>query len=109
MFLENLRNLREANNITQEEMAKKLNIKRSTYAYFEKNSRSVEMIAHLRDVIYHEFGYTLDELFDADFVLKEEVSSQVEYSEKDFLIDNFCCQLTQISKNLMDIKYELLL
>lgn len=109
LFLENLRYLRKINKISQEEMAEKLNIKRSTYSQFESKSKSIETIARLRDVIYSEFGYTLDELFNVNLETKEKVIFVEEQLEKDFLTDSFLGCLTEISKRLNDVKFDLIL
>ena len=39
LFSENLKYLRKLYSVSQEEMANKLGIKRSTYAYLENNSK----------------------------------------------------------------------
>lgn len=64
IFYKNLRTLRKSKHITQEEMGKKLGIKRSTYAHWESYSKEVRITPLLKKVILEEFGYTVDDLLE---------------------------------------------
>ncbi|MEG2458004.1 MAG: helix-turn-helix transcriptional regulator [Bacilli bacterium] len=59
-----LKKIRLDNNLTQEDFAKRLNIKRSTYAHYEKNVR--EPTKDTLDIIANEFNVDIVELISTD-------------------------------------------
>ena len=67
-FNEQIKRLRKENNLTQEEMAKKLNVTRQAISNWENNCNlpDFEMII----LIAETFGVSLDELIFADCKIK---------------------------------------
>ncbi|WP_054860248.1 MULTISPECIES: helix-turn-helix domain-containing protein [Gracilibacillus] len=61
VFQERLKELREQNNIKQEEMAKKLNISTSAYGYYEqgRNEPSLETIQAIAETFHVSTDYLL--------------------------------------------------
>lgn len=61
IFQERLKELREQNNIKQEEMAKKLNISTSAYGYYEqgRNEPSLETIQAIAETFHVSTDYLL--------------------------------------------------
>ncbi|EHF3608986.1 helix-turn-helix domain-containing protein [Listeria innocua] len=60
MFGENLKKLRKANNLTQEELAKKLGVARTTYSSYEQNRRMPDI--DVQNKIADLFEVSLDYL-----------------------------------------------
>ncbi|EAC4797930.1 helix-turn-helix transcriptional regulator, partial [Listeria monocytogenes] len=60
MFGENLMKLRKANNLTQEELAKKLGVARTTYSSYEQNRRMPDI--DVQNKIADLFEVSLDYL-----------------------------------------------
>ena len=100
LFSENLKYLRKLYCISQEEMANKIGIKRSTYAYLENNSKLVKDMQELREVIFNTFGFTLDELLTTN--LSESKTQQ--FSKKELLLISVNSRLEEISAQLKNLE-----
>lgn len=87
---ERLRDLRKRYDMTQEQVANKLKIVRSTYAYYETGKTSPDFDTVVR--LAHLFNVTTDYLLDADAkttaVLSDSSQSSYNAAEK----DNIGCQ-----------------
>ena len=99
LFSENIKYLRKLYCLSQEEMAAKMGIKRSSYAYFETSSKSVKDMERLRRVIFDTFGFTLDELLTTN--LKENPSPH--FSKKELLLSSIDSRLKEIVDELKNI------
>lgn len=60
----NLKQLREEKGLTQEQIAKLLEIPRSTYCYYEKGKREMSYAMLIKIADFYEIS--LDELFDRE-------------------------------------------
>lgn len=99
LFRQNIIWLRKQNHLSQEEMAKKLNIKRSTYAYMEKHGFSSKMISECSKIIYEEFQITIDELYFKDLQSGE---SALNINKSEF--ETISSQLEFVLEELKEIK-----
>ena len=100
LFSENLKYLRKLYCISQEEMANKIGINRTTYAYLENNSKRIKDMQELRNALFNTFGYTLDELLTTN--LKENKTTQK--SQKELLLSSIDSRLKEISDELKNLE-----
>ncbi|MBF0842343.1 helix-turn-helix transcriptional regulator [Staphylococcus lentus] len=76
MFATNLQRLRKNNSLTQVEMAKILDVAKTTYASYEQNRRMPDNV--IQNKIADYFNVTLDELHGRE---KKECTNQLEDTE----------------------------
>ena len=101
LFSKNLRYLRKITGITQEEMAERLELPRSTYAYYEVYSRNIDNIERVSKAIFNTFGYTLDEMIRTD--ISQRVTAT---SKKEELLISINLKLEKIYDELKNIDTE---
>ena len=65
-LVENLKYLRKVNNLTQQQFAEKLGIKRSTYAFQESHGFSKKLLPQVLDFVSNEYGYSWEILVKKD-------------------------------------------
>lgn len=97
VFPERLKKLRKDKGMTQEEVAKLLNIKRSTYGEYERGKilPPIEKVKHLSEILDTDPQYLVgwDSKYDVDLTT---INDGFEYSE------TFLSQSEQLSKAVAD-------
>lgn len=97
---ENLKYLRKINNLNQDDFAKELGLKRSTYAYQEKMGFSGKSFIILSELVSIKFGYTLDFLIKNDLRANKEPTRQTNHTKIITAIEIIEKQLAEIKKQL---------
>ncbi len=111
-FWENLRYLRKQCRLTQEEMGKRLGMKRSTYAHLESYGKKIPPCPQLIEVL-SKFGYTIEFLMTNDLETNSKASTpEIKTTANDTQVTNknsVTMHLNYVSRKLKNVKQRLIL
>ena len=112
LFIKNFHYLRKKYGLTQEEMGKKLGMKRSTYAHWESYGTSIPNCPQLIKVLA-EFGYRIEFLMTNDLETKSkasmpEIKTAINTTEATSK-NSVTMHLNYVSRKLRNIKQRLIL
>ncbi len=112
LFLKNFRYLRKQYGLTQEQMGKKLNIKRSTYAHWESYGTSIPSCPELIAILA-ELGYTIEFLMTNDLETGAKASMpEIKATANNTEVINknsVTMHLNYVSRKLNNVKQRLIL
>lgn len=106
-FNKNLKDLRNNSNLTQSEIAKKLNITQGTYGNYELGNREPNFDVLLQ--ISKLFNISIDLLLNSDIaftnrsILEQKVKNLIDFEMDDFSMDNLILELTAAKKKYINL------